>query len=104
MPALLGALELALLVSWSARPHGLSLSGHTAGRPCVFAVQDVHFTYAASPTVGWWAPNDIQAHIEPTKSAGNVLSLTVENGCAGLQVIQLRIRAFVQVLTPWTRG
>lgn len=33
-------------------------------------VQDAHFTYAASPSVGWWAPNDIQAHIEPTKTAG----------------------------------
>jgi len=26
--------------------------------------------YSASPTPGWWAPNDIPAHIEPTKSAG----------------------------------
>lgn len=103
MPALLGALELALLLL-GARSHGLSLSGHTVGRPCDFAVQDVHFTYAASPTVGWWAPNDIQAHIEPTKSAGTVLSLTAENGCAGLQVIQLRMRTFVQVLIPVTRG
>ena len=26
--------------------------------------------YTASPTPGWWAPNDIPAHITPTKSAG----------------------------------
>ena len=28
------------------------------------------FYYSASPTVGGWAPNDIQAHIQPLKNAG----------------------------------
>ena len=43
--------------------------------------QNPHFVYEASPTPDWWGPNDIQAHISPTKSAGMLISCPPNRRC-----------------------